>query len=238
MKIIGHRGARKEQPENTLFGFAHLRSLGINRVELDLFLSKDQELVVFHDSELNRLTQVIGKVSEKTAAELAKIPILHDFKPVPLEQGTIPRLSEVLKSWQALEHIQLEVKSLPAETIPMMLKKLSQAIENFNLKNIAVVTSSDQTFLRAAHQQHPEWTLGWVAEKYQPNLVAHCKHLNAKYLIAFFGLLNSELIQEAHEADLIVSTWTVNDKNKAIELKAMGVDSLITDNPSLMLMLD
>ncbi len=49
MRIIGHRGARREAPENTLGGFQHIKNLGIRGVEFDIRQLQDQELVVIHD---------------------------------------------------------------------------------------------------------------------------------------------------------------------------------------------
>lgn len=49
MRIIGHRGARKEAPENTLGGFQHIKNLGIRGVEFDIRQLQDEELVVIHD---------------------------------------------------------------------------------------------------------------------------------------------------------------------------------------------
>ena len=52
--LVGHRGARFEAPENTLSGFAALRASGVQKVELDVHLNKDQELIVIHDITTDR----------------------------------------------------------------------------------------------------------------------------------------------------------------------------------------
>ena len=56
MHLFGHRGARHEAPENTLAGFAHLRQLGIHRVELDVRLSAAGIPVIIHDETVDRTT--------------------------------------------------------------------------------------------------------------------------------------------------------------------------------------
>ena len=68
--IYGHRGAKGEAPENTLNSFRQCLSHGVNRCELDLHLSADNELMVIHDSTLKRTTGRRGKVVEHPAADL------------------------------------------------------------------------------------------------------------------------------------------------------------------------
>src|SRR5882724_755019 len=73
--IIGHRGARNLWPENSLDGFRRTRDLGIDGVEFDVHLSRDDQLVVIHDPSLERTTEGRGAVMDKTAAELAATPL-------------------------------------------------------------------------------------------------------------------------------------------------------------------
>ena len=88
MILIGHRGARKEAPENTQAGFHHLRQLGINHVELDVRLSKDGKLVVLHDATVNRTTNGKGKVLELDTHQLqqldATLPLPNWPEPLPV----------------------------------------------------------------------------------------------------------------------------------------------------------
>ena len=71
MRLIGHRGARGEAPENTLSGFRHLRRLGLRAVEFDIQVSADDELVVIHAPRLERTTRGVGTVREHRADQLS-----------------------------------------------------------------------------------------------------------------------------------------------------------------------
>ena len=73
MIVYGHRGARGEAPENTIAGCRHAFERGARHLEIDLRLSKDQQLVVLHDDRLRRTAAVRGKVSHYTAKELAAL---------------------------------------------------------------------------------------------------------------------------------------------------------------------
>ena len=76
-KIYAHRGASGYAPENTLRAFALAADMGADGVELDVQISKDGRLVVFHDDELSRLTGFTGSVADYTYAELCRMPVIH-----------------------------------------------------------------------------------------------------------------------------------------------------------------
>ena len=70
MKIIGHRGARGEAPENTLGGFQYIHDLGIRAVEFDVRQIRDDELVIMHDDNFIRTTGIDKNLYECTQADL------------------------------------------------------------------------------------------------------------------------------------------------------------------------
>jgi glycerophosphoryl diester phosphodiesterase len=72
---VGHRGAPRAYPENTMESLARAVELGAWMVEIDVRQAKDGTLVVFHDEELERMTGAKGTVQSKTAAELAKLSV-------------------------------------------------------------------------------------------------------------------------------------------------------------------
>src|SRR5699024_9203426 len=108
--IVGHRGARKEAPENTLAGFLHARELGLDAVEFDVHLSKDHELVIIHDKTVDRTTTATGPVAEFTANELAELDARAEFPDWPDIVG-VPRLDQVLDIVDDMPHINIEIKT-------------------------------------------------------------------------------------------------------------------------------
>jgi len=87
---IGHRGARAYEPENTLRSFQKAIELGVDAVELDVRKTKDNEIVVIHNADVNKTTNGNGLVSELS---------LEDIKRFVTEKGEkIPTLEEVLDS--------------------------------------------------------------------------------------------------------------------------------------------
>lgn len=231
MKIMGHRGARNEAPENTLAGFLYLRQLGVHCVELDLQLSKDGQLMVIHDPTLSRTTLKQGKVSEYTAAELEQMDARCTHPQWPTFAG-IPTLEKVLSVWPELETIQLEVKKRPMAEYPQLIDRLAKLIDAFDLKNKATITSSDCQFLQYSASQLLKQPHGYIAEADKADALNQCLALNCQALIAHYSLCKKELIAQAHTHQIIVSAWTVNNIEEMKRLKKAGIDFLITDIPT------
>lgn len=105
MIIVGHRGARKEAPENTVAGFVHAVRNGCRYFELDIQLSKDHELVVFHDTSLKRTTGQRGKLGSHEFESLrcldARLNTPYWPSPCP-----IPNLRQVIDSAPQAKHWQ------------------------------------------------------------------------------------------------------------------------------------
>jgi len=90
---IGHRGASGHEPENTMISFNRAIELGADMVELDVHLSKDNQLIVIHDETLDRTTTGQGKIKGKTLAEIKKLRTKKKNQPIP----TLPEVINELK---------------------------------------------------------------------------------------------------------------------------------------------
>ncbi len=234
MIIVGHRGARAEAPENTLAGFRYLRTLNIHHVELDVRLSADQQLVVIHDSKVDRTTDHKGYVEQYTADELQAMNAAHHFPHWEGKTG-VPLLSQVISEWPELKTIQLEVKTTSVPTLHLIAQKLNALIQSCQLHDKAIVTSSDIKFLKILQQQSTDIRRGLVAERFSRNPIGKARRLGCDYLVIDWRRCSKKLIQRAHRKGLTVSTWTVNNVDVAKRLMSWEADSLITDIPSVML---
>ena len=234
MILIGHRGARKEAPENTPAGFRHLRQLGINHVELDVRLSKDGQLVVLHDTTVNRTTNHKGNVLDFTAAELAE---MDASKPLPHwpEPSGIPTLESVLSEWPDLKSIQLEVKTAANDILLRIGHGLLDLIQHHQLQHQAIITSADQNMLSVMQRLAPRIRRGFVAERFTRDPIEVCLSHHCSHLVINYHRCTPDLINHAHAVGLEVSTWTVNEVNVARRLQNYGVDSIISDVPSTLL---
>lgn len=92
MKIWAHRGCSQMYPENTLLAFEKAINVrGITGIELDIQLTKDEQLVVIHDERVDRTTEGIGFVRDFTLSQLKKLHIYADVSPTQ----SIPAMEEV-----------------------------------------------------------------------------------------------------------------------------------------------
>lgn len=233
MIVYGHRGARGEAPENTIAGARHAVARGTRHLEIDLRLSADGELVVVHDSGLRRTTGVAGKVAATTTAAMARLDARADGPPWPNKRGTgIPSLTSLYRAVPEIRHWQLELKHLG--------KRRNQALTEATVAWLqrhrapAVVTSSEPDLIRSVKDALPRQATGYVSTSRTPEPVLEA--CNCEYLIAHWKTLTSRArLGQLQRKGIHVSAWTVNDASVIEQLYRLGVDSVITDYPSMAL---
>lgn len=228
--IYGHRGARGEAPENTLASFAKALEAGVTRVELDLHLSADRQLMVIHDPTLKRTTGRRGKVAQHKATELQAMDARKGLSGWP-RACPIPTLEQVFARFPAFEHYQLEVKSGSTAQSRTVLSAIWQLVERFGLQDKVVVTSSSRTLLRTARDSNYPLPTGLVEEYAWLDPLKSARRYRCRYLVLKWSLCHPARVRKAQAQGLHVSVWTVNDPQLMQRLIDMGVDSIITDYP-------
>lgn len=137
--VIAHRGDHTEAPENTLAAYKNAIKNGADYVEIDLRTTKDGELVIMHDSKIDRMTNGKGAVREMTYEELKKWPVIEKSHPEWQEQP-IPTFSEVLELCHKKINIYLDFKDAS-------VTKSLRLIEKYGMqKNVVVYINSEEQF--------------------------------------------------------------------------------------------
>jgi glycerophosphoryl diester phosphodiesterase len=234
MRIIGHRGARGEAPENTLGGFQYIQDLGIRAVEFDVRQLKDHSMIVMHDDQMIRTTGQDKYLYECNSADLA--PYNHavtwstwnQFEPTPLLQQTL----NVIYNF---DHIEVEVKAVASQHAALQLtQSLQQQLQGF--EHSAIITSFDHKIHEALQQQNSNFKRGLLIEDTRgEQAIDDALALGCCQIGWMNELATAELIQATQHAKLNISVWTVNDIERAKQLRDLGVQGLITDYPKLML---
>ncbi|SPL71018.1 glycerophosphodiester phosphodiesterase [Acinetobacter stercoris] len=233
MRIIGHRGARGEAPENTLGGFKYIHDLGIRAVEFDVRQLKDHELIIMHDDNFIRTTGINQNVYGCSSQELGpydQAAIWLDWKPFE----TTPKLSQALEIMHDFEHLEVEVKAVNSQA------EAEQLVENLELQlkgfeNTAVITSFDLKIHQALQKQNSLFKRGLLIEEdlglaaIEQALTFGCCQIGWMNQLA-----TDEILKATQDAKLNISVWTVNEVERAKHLRNMGIQGLITDFPSLM----
>lgn len=232
MIIYGHRGARGEAPENTLPSFARALEAGVTRVELDLHLSADHQLMVIHDPTLQRTTGIRGKVARHTAEQLTRIDArhgLHNWQ----EPCLIPTLEQLFQQFPQFEHYQLEVKSGGRAQAGAVIDAIVELVDRYQLHDKVVITAASRHLLRHARDSGCPLPTGLVEEYGMLDPVKSALRYQCRFLALSWKLCTPARVAQAQRHDLHVSAWTVNEPELMLKLRDMGVDSLITDVPQL-----
>ena len=150
MRIIGHRGARGEAPENTLGGFQYIQDLGIRAVEFDVRQLKDNALIIMHDDDFVRTAGQKKPLYECSREDLAHYNHAVTWSTWNKVEAT-PLLNQTLHVIQNFDHIEVEVKAVKneaeAEKITLALEQQLQGFEH-----TAIITSFDPKIHRALKQ--------------------------------------------------------------------------------------
>lgn len=234
MRIIGHRGARGEAPENTLGGFRYLHDLGVRAVEFDVRQLKDDQLVVIHDDDFVRTTGKSQHVESCNLSEAQQFDHRHQWQVWGFEEYT-PSLPHVMDCLTDFEHIEVEIKAVADEVAAeRLILQLHQDLVGF--EQTATITSFDVKILAALQQHQSHFKRGLLVEipigEYAIELAQQyeCDQIGWKDQLA-----TDQIIQFTQQAELAVSVWTVNDVERAKHLQQLGIQGLITDFPSTML---
>ena len=233
MKIIGHRGARGEAPENTLAGFQYLHDLGIRAVEFDVRQLKDAELVIMHDDNFLRTTSIDKNLYECSSAELEAYNQAYIW--MDWDKQITPTLSDALHMMQDFNHLEVEVKAVEtmadAEKLVLTLEQQLQGFEK-----TAIITSFDLKIHHALKQMNSKFQRGLLVEDdIQLKAIDQALELECGQIGWMNQLATPELIRATQQEKLKISVWTVNSLERAQQLRDLGIDGLITDFPKLML---
>jgi len=219
MLKIGHRGARAYEPENTLRSFKKALELGVDAVELDVRRTKDGEIVVIHDAEVDRTTNGKDLVSKLT---------LKEIKELVTEKGEkIPTLEEALDFLDKKVKILMELKETGLEE-----KVLGLVHEKGLEKNVIIVSFLEEA-LRKVRELNDEIETGLIYVRHG-NPIKAALELKANYLLPLYRFTHTANVQKAHENGLKVIVWTINRQEEVAEYVKKGVDGIASDRPDIL----
>lgn len=145
--VLAHRGGSAIAPENTMAAFKKSAELGVHGFEIDIRLTKDEEIIVFHDEYLDRTTDGAGRVADFTLTELQKFDLGYHFMEKDGQHSyrglgeKIVTLKDLLEQFPEL-HVNIDIKDSP-ETYEgsLMPSKLWRLIDSLDAHSQVVVTS-------------------------------------------------------------------------------------------------
>lgn len=235
IKIIGHRGAKGEAPENTIAGIEYARKLGLVGVEFDVRLSRDDVLVVIHDASVDRTTDATGDVADFTAAELDALDARGTCASWPEPVG-VPTLAASLDVLAAFEIVQFEIKADTPERVDRIAAGIIEEIHTRGIEGRSLVTSFDAYAVEATRRIAPELDTAFIARPDDPDPIGTSLRLGCTQVnLHRYRDTSAELVTRAHDAGLVVGGGpcdTIDDLENAIE---RGLDTVTSDYPTTLL---
>lgn len=232
MLVIAHRGASGIAPENTLAAFELALEQESDIIELDIQSTKDDVLVICHDPKINRTSNGKGYVHDHTFNDIRTYDFGSWFSD-EFKGERIPSLKEALQLFQDTDiMINIEIKNGPIfyEGIE---EKMLELLKQYQILDRVIVSSFDHRCLQKLRKLHQDIKLGMILPlnmvhvfQYidQSGIEPYSLHPKSYYL-------TKELIQGAHNRDMKVFPYTVDNLNEGLKLKQLGIDGICTNYP-------
>lgn len=236
---IAHRGASGYAPENTIAAYDLAVKMKSDYFEVDVQRSKDGELVILHDTTVDRTTNGTGKVGDLTLAELKSLDAGSWFSP-RFQGEEIPTLEEILDRYKGKRSgILIELKN--PELYPGIEKQLADLLKKKRMHKRTgkvIVQSFNHESIQAYHQIQPSVPVGVLISYTQYKDGVSDEQIDAfasyaQYFNPNKSLVDSDLVKRVHQRGLKIFPYTIQDKEAADRLIKAGVDGIITDYPEL-----
>jgi glycerophosphoryl diester phosphodiesterase len=259
--LQGHRGARGLAPENTLYAFQKALELGVNTLELDVVVTKDNQIVVSHEPwmnadicsgpDVNSMTKETEKdynIYQMTYEEVLTYDCGSKYNPAfpnqQLESASKPLLKEVLHMADSISknhgkkiNFNIELKSssegdeLYHPKPQVFVKLVMDLLQQETNMERVNLQSFDFRILKELHQSHPEVRLAVLV--YETDVDSALEELGfvPEIYSPYFPLVNKSMVDTVHSKGMKLIPWTVNEPEQMKSLLKLGVDGLITDYP-------
>ncbi len=228
MLLIAHRGASGYAPENTIVSFKKAFQMGAKAYEFDLQLTRDEEVVVFHDYTLERCTDGQGYLREKTLDELKRLDS-GSWYGKEYENEKIPTLNEVLEVVKGAELINLELKRDENEK-RSLVDKVLKSVEKFGIEKKVLISSFDHSLLEEVYSKNNNLKLAVLFEEKKDyiNCVENLK-LKAYSINLWKALVDKVEVERIKAKGYKVYLFTVNERLEGERLRKYCVDGIFTN---------
>ncbi|GIN62280.1 putative glycerophosphoryl diester phosphodiesterase YhdW [Robertmurraya siralis] len=231
---VAHRGASGYAPENTIAAFDLAVDMKADYIEIDVQRSKDGELVLIHDTTVNRTTNGTGRVGELTLEQLRKLDAGSWFGS-EFAGELIPTFDEILDRYRGKIGILVELKA--PELYPGIEAQVAEALKKRNMdkskNNKIIIQSFNFESVKKVNELLPRIPIGVLTSNRADTTVEALQEFStyADWFNPSYGIVTKELVEQVHSLGMKIGSWTVRTPEAADFLFEMGVDAIITDYP-------
>ncbi|WP_244834922.1 glycerophosphodiester phosphodiesterase [Clostridium sp. BJN0001] len=228
VEISAHRGSEKKAPENSISSVRAAISDKADYAEIDVQTTKDGQIVLFHDNNLKRMTDINKKIEDLTYDEISKLEIGSYFSE-DFRGERIPLLEDVLKEAKGRIKINIELKPMQDENQEYMVRQVVKIVKDQKMENQVVITSMNYDILQKVKNVDPELKVGYIIMVSLGNI----ENLNVDFLSIESASVDIKTVYLLHSIGKEVHVWTINNYEDVKEMISMGVDNIITDDVSV-----
>ena len=226
---VAHRGASGNYPENTLLAFQKALEIGVNEIELDLYLTKDHHLIIMHDSTVDRTTDGTGAISDLTLTEIKALDAGGVFGE-QFRGERVPTWEEALELVQGKVGLNVHLKQ-GGNPDGHYERKVAKALSDFHMVEDSILTCSDASVgIFADIDSRIECRI-FRANRTPEEYIRKSVEMGLRTMQPGRDITTRDFVQKAHAAGRIVHVFyadTPDDMRAYIEI---GVDGILTNYP-------
>ncbi len=220
-ETVGHRGAPREAPENTLISFRRAIDVGVDWIEFDLRESRDGVLVVIHDDTVDRTTNGRGRIDEMTFEELEKLDAGYGQR--------IPSLQQVIDLAKGKIRMDMEIKGEGIE------EHVVDAIKKNGIVRQCMVSSFNYDSIKRVKAIEPEIMTAAILDK-MPGDVEKCldilfDEVNTRTLLISKKIATEPFVGEVRRLGFEVGIWNADTPEEIEKYAAMDPRYLCSNYP-------
>ena len=228
--IIAHRGDLTHAPENTLPAFTAAHRQGADGIELDARLTRDQQLIIFHDRNLKRITGRPGLVSNATLAEIRELDAGHWFAP-QFRNEKPPTLDEVFEHLPPNYLINVEMKAV-LHNMRLIAHKVAETIHRHHRADSVLVASFNPISLWELRKIAPQIQRGYIwSHRHPPPIRSRCfaPLVQAHWYDPAHGSHNPQLMRQTRARGIRTLAWDLDFNRNLPQMAAARLDATVTD---------
>jgi glycerophosphoryl diester phosphodiesterase len=234
--IIAHRGDVTNAPENTIPAFKKALELGADGIELDVRLTKDEKLVVFHDRRLGRTSMGNGPVNHYTQDHIRSLDAGSWFAP-EFQSERPPTLDEVFESLPADFLINVEMKVI-MKGMRLIAHKVADVVRRHARWDSTLIASFNPISLWELRKIEPRITRGYIWSRRHPFPIRSrifSPLVQANWYDPANNSYNPGLHRRFHSGGARVLAWDLDFDRDLAKMAAARLDGVVTDSLEEML---
>ena len=225
VKLIGHRGASAYEPENTIPSFVKAADLGMWGAECDLYSLRDGSLIIFHDNDVDRMTNGVGKIQSMSLVEFKALNIDSGNNIKKYKNLKIPTLDEYLICCKKNKLVPvIEFKDINVNNV----KEVVDKIKGYGLEDESIIISTSYEWIKYIRQYSYKIQFQYLSD-------ISLENINLLKEYGNYGIdvrkdrVTAENVRLAHENGAVVNVWDVKTEEEANMLIGIGVDMITSD---------